>query len=149
MRRRIACIVPPRAPACAPRPVSRAAAYGATLPLRRRRDRTATDVARLPARRLRRTWARCMCRKTARALPPGAPACAPGELRGRVWRDPAVASAARCRIPPLCALPCPTNPPRARSARPVSGPSLDDSQPAPLVFALGGPQSIARGWTAD
>ena len=63
------------------------------------RNRTAADVARPPARRLRRTWARWMRRQIARILPPPTPACARGEPRGRVWRGPAVASAARCRSP--------------------------------------------------
>jgi hypothetical protein len=49
---------------------------------------TATDVARPPERRLRRTWARWMHRRIARVLTPRAPACAPCEPRGRVWRAP-------------------------------------------------------------
>jgi len=36
-----------------------------------------------------------MRRRIARILPPRAPACAPCEPRGRVWRDPAVASASQ------------------------------------------------------
>jgi hypothetical protein len=78
---------PPRPRA---RPASRAAAYGAALPLRRRRA---------------------------------------AEARGQ----------APCPAPPtLC---------RARSARPVSGPILGAQNPAPLLGALGGaPRCCAPGW---
>ena len=51
-----------------------------------------------------------MRRRITRILPPRGPACAPCEPRGRVWRDPAVASAARCSDPTPGALPCPTHP---------------------------------------
>ena len=108
MRRRIARILPPRGPACAPcEPRGRVWRHPA---MASQRNRTAADVARPPARRLRRTWARWMRRQIARILPPPTPACAPGEPRGRVWRGPAVASAARCRSPRPGALPCPTHP---------------------------------------
>ena len=105
-------------------------------------------MARLPARRWRRKKARWMCRQTARILPPRAPACAPCEPRGSVWRDPAVASAARCRNPTPDALPCPTNPPSC-----AERPACLWAQPRrlrPSAAALRPrrcPQcSVARGW---
>ena len=130
------------------RPVSRAAAYGATRPWRH------SAIALQP------TWrgpprADCgehglvgcavkllaFCRPPRPRARPASRAAAYGAaLPLRRRRAAEARGQAPCPAPPtLC---------RARSARPVSGPSLDDSQPAPLVFALGGPQSIARGWTA-
>ena len=57
-----------------------------------------------------------MRRRITRILPPRAPKCAACEPRGRVWRNPAVASAARCSDPTPGALPCPTNPTVVRGA---------------------------------
>ena len=41
--------------------------------------------------------------------------------------------------------PAPPTLPRARSAQPISGPSLDACDPAPLLFALGGAPSASLG----
>jgi hypothetical protein len=144
MRRRIARILPPRRPACAPcEPRGRVWRDPA---MASQRDRTAADVARPPARRLRRTWARWMRRRITHILPPRSPACAACEPRGRVWRDPAVASAARCRNPRPGALPCPTNPPSCAESAACLWSQLRCLRPrAALLCALGGAPSASLG----
>ena len=90
------------------------------------------------SRRLRRKWACWMRRRITHILPPSAPACAPCEPRGRVWRNPAVALAARCSDPTPGALPCPTRPSVVRGAPSQSVGPASASDPAQLLGALGG-----------